>query len=329
MTTETLTTAPAQTPTAYTAEQINLLRRTIAKDCTRDELALFIGQCKRTGLDPFARQIYAIKLDGRLSIQTSIDGFRLIAQRSGHYAGQLGPFWCGEAGQWRDVWPSGEPVAAKVGVLRRDFAEPCWAVARVASYARDTAIWRKMPDLMCAKVAEALALRRAFPQELSGLYTADELAQANGPAAPAAPPPTTTTADGSTVNTQTGEVLHEPAVPVAIQQVLDSDAPATWPATVSLLVTRTERSGTKTDGTPWTLATYVDHRRRAFATFSTTLAAEAERYRLGAAPLVITATSVSEKYAPLIDRLTPYKAPAQDPPPREPGDELNDGRVPF
>ena len=223
---------PGQTPTSYTAEQINLLRRTIAKDCTRDELALFIGQCKRTGLDPFARQIYAIKLDGRLSIQTSIDGFRLIAQRSGHYAGQLGPFWCGEAGQWRDVWPSGEPVAAKVGVLRRDFAEPCWAVARVASYARDTAIWRKMPDLMCAKVAEALALRRAFPQELSGLYTADELAQVNGPAAPAAPPPTTTTADGSTVNTQTGEVLHEPAVPVAIQQVLDSDAPATWPETV-------------------------------------------------------------------------------------------------
>ena len=92
MTTETLTTAPAQTPTAYTAEQINLLRRTIAKDCTRDELALFIGQCKRTGLDPFARQIYAIKMDGRLTIQTSIDGFRLIAQRSGHYAGQLGPF---------------------------------------------------------------------------------------------------------------------------------------------------------------------------------------------------------------------------------------------
>ena len=183
-------------------------------------------------------------------------------------------------------------------------------MARVASYARDTAIWHKMPDLMCAKVAEALALRRAFPQELSGLYTADELAQANGPAAPAAPPPTPPTADGSTVNTQTGEVLHEPAVPVAIQQVLDSDAPATWPETVSLLVTRTERSGTKKDGTPWTLATYVDHRRRAFATFDGTVAAEAERYRLGAAPLVITATSVSEKYAPLIDRLTPYEAPA-------------------
>ena len=169
---------PAQAPTTYTPNQIQLLARTIAAGCTKDELALFIGQCKRTGLDPFARQIYAIKMDGRLTIQTSIDGFRLTAERSGKYAGQLGPFWCGEDGEWRDVYPKGTPVAAKVGVLRRDFAEPCWGVARLDSYARNTAIWRKMPDLMCAKVAEALALRRAFPLELSGLYTTDEMHQA-------------------------------------------------------------------------------------------------------------------------------------------------------
>lgn len=169
---------------AFTNEQVDLIRRTLMpRGFGNTELELFLHQARRTGLDPLTRQIYALDVKGKFSVQVSIDGFRLIAERSGKYAGQLGPFWCGEDGVWQDVWVKGAPVAAKVAVLRSDFKEPLWGVARFSSYAGGY-MWQKMPDLMIAKVAEALALRRAFPQELSGLYTSDEMQQAGSEAPP-------------------------------------------------------------------------------------------------------------------------------------------------
>lgn len=162
----------------YGPDKLALIQRTLCPTATKDELDLFAGVCQRTGLDPFARQIYLVKRGGKASPQTSIDGFRLIAERTGKYAGQLGPHWCGEDGVWRDVWlPKENPMAARVGVVRTDFREPLIAVARWSSYAQQGGMWAKMPDLMLAKCAEALALRRAFPQELSGLYTGDEIAE--------------------------------------------------------------------------------------------------------------------------------------------------------
>jgi len=174
----------------------------------RPVVAAFLQHCARTGLDPIARQIYCLarKQGNQLKwqIQISIDGARLVAERTREYEGQTPVQWTADGVTWVDVWlADAYPAAARVGVFRRGFREPLYAVARWSSYAvmqdvwasgrktgeqKVSAMWAKMPDLMLGKVAEMLALRKAFPQDLSGLYSSEEMAQAETPAAPAVEP---------------------------------------------------------------------------------------------------------------------------------------------
>ncbi len=196
----------------YNQEQMSLLKRTLAEGATSDEFSLFVNQCKRTQLDPFTRQIYFIKdKKGKVTVCASIDGLRLVAERSGSYEGQTKPEWCGKDGVWKDIWLLNEPpIASRIGVWKTKFREPTYGVALFDEYCGKypngdlTYMWAKMPSLMIAKVAEALALRKAFPNDLSGIYSSEEAdviqtkdikptgggAQIEGPANSTAPAPT-------------------------------------------------------------------------------------------------------------------------------------------
>ena len=162
----------------WTPEQTQLISTTIAPGCSGDELRLFAYACQRTGLDPFSKQIYAIKRGGKMTIQAGIDGLRSIAERTGQLDGSE-TFWCGEDGQWQDVWLGAKPpAAAKTIIHRKGASHPFVGVARTADYNAGQGLWTKMPAAMIAKCSEALALRKAFPADLSGVYSTDEMQQA-------------------------------------------------------------------------------------------------------------------------------------------------------
>jgi phage recombination protein Bet len=184
--------------TDWTPQQGAVLRQSgIDNQVTTEELSAFLHLCQRTRLDPFSRQIYLIgRWDNRqqrkvYTPQTSIDGYRVIAHRvvaeQGGHLGYEDTMWCDTSGRWRDVWlAEAPPAAVKVTVIRNGQRFPAVALFReyvqTGKENKPIGLWGKMPAGQLAKCAEALALRKAFPHDLAGVYTAEEMAQADNPA---------------------------------------------------------------------------------------------------------------------------------------------------
>ena len=184
MPSEAITTKPPE----LSREQIELVKSTVAKGATDEELKLFLYVCKIRGLDPLARQIHAIKRysgdELQLTIQTGIDGYRVIAERTGSYAGNDDPVFGPEVQEpWgkRPEWATAT-IWKMVGGQRYAFAATARWAEYFPSHEKSQFFWKKMPYGQLAKCAEALALRKAFPNDLSGVYTDEEMQQA-GPEA--------------------------------------------------------------------------------------------------------------------------------------------------
>jgi len=172
---------PSPTPmeTDEETEEMSVLRAVVFPEASDAELRMVLAMARQLNLDPRRGQIRAFRVGGRPVVAVGIDGYRVIAEDTGEYDGQDPPHI--------ETDPAGKLISATVTVYRRGMSRGVSATAWWDEYARDTPPWRNMPRVMLAKVAEALALRKAFPRGLSGTYTPEEMDQATH-TAPLSPP---------------------------------------------------------------------------------------------------------------------------------------------
>lgn len=170
----------------WTESQIELIKNTLCPGITNDELKLFGFACKNSGLCPFIKQIYPVKRGkgdySKMTIQTGIDGYRLIAERSKKYIpGQEPEFKYLKDGR----------LFSATAYVKKLASDGSWHVVAATAFYDEyvqvkqdgspNSMWAKMPRAMLAKCAEALALKKCFPAELSGIYSEEEMSQADNP----------------------------------------------------------------------------------------------------------------------------------------------------
>ena len=173
---------------SFTEEQRKLIKSMYFRDSTDDEFIMFLHVCKKTGLDPTLKQIHAVKRSTRqsdgsykmqMTVQTGIDGYRLIAERTGRYAPGREPTF---------TYDANKRLISATSYVKKQTPDGTWhevsATAFFDEYCQKdknqepTSFWKKMAHSQLAKCAEALALRKAFPGDLSSVYTNEEMDQA-------------------------------------------------------------------------------------------------------------------------------------------------------
>ncbi len=186
--------APSAIGNHFNPKQIEILKNSICKGVSNEEFEVFIMACVKTQLDPFMRQIYAVKRKAKkpdgswgetMTIQTGIDGYRLIAERTERYAPGPEPTY---------VYDNNGNLSAATSYIKKQTKDGTWHTVSASAYLdeycqtfvdkntgekKPSGMWANMQRTMLAKCAEAQALRKAFPAEMSGVYTKEEMQQAD------------------------------------------------------------------------------------------------------------------------------------------------------
>lgn len=157
----------------FSDEEIKIIRESYCKEATESEFKIFMRLCQKSKLDPFSRQIYFMKVGNKMTTITGIDGFRVIAERTGRYMpGKETSF----------TYDDKNGLFSATSYVKKLGPDKQWheisATAFLIEQRGNSTPWQKMPHVMLAKCAESAALRKAFPSDLSGLYTKEEMDQA-------------------------------------------------------------------------------------------------------------------------------------------------------
>lgn len=171
---------PRMTTENFGEKEIEILKKSTCKGLTDEQLEIFLMACRKTNLDPFMRQIYAVKRADTMTIQVAIDGFRLIAERTERYAPGPEP---------KFVYDEKGALVSSTAFIKKMTKDGTWHEVSSCAYmdeycqktrdGRPIGMWATMPRTMLAKCAESQALRKAFPAEMSGIYTTEEMSQAD------------------------------------------------------------------------------------------------------------------------------------------------------